>query len=81
MTAATLDKRNRETVRGACGVRVNPEHWASVNVHAFRRWTGDSTVMTWCGLTADSSDGARLTTDLISCSACAQASIKAFREG
>lgn len=72
-------QRDRATQRTVVGVRLNPTHWASVTVHAFRQWTGAATLQTWCGITADLEDGARQTTDLISCTQCSQASWKALR--
>ena len=77
--SATTHARDRETVRKACGVRVNPEHWASAMVHAFRTWTGEHELETWCGLAVDLSDGGTLTSDLITCLQCPSASLQAFR--
>lgn len=75
----TATDRDRETVRRACGVRVKPGHWANASVHSFLRWTGESSLLTWCGIEANTADGARLTTDLISCLQCAQNSLTATR--
>jgi len=72
-------ERDRQTVKAVCGVRTNPGHWANTVVHSFRRWLDDHTVETWCDLTVDLADGARQTTDLISCLACGQGSWRAFR--
>lgn len=85
MTAATavlsVADRDRQTVRTACGVRTDPTHWASATVHAHRTWTGEATILTWCGLDVDLSAGARQTTDLVSCLSCGRASWLAFRDG
>lgn len=50
-----------------------------MTVHAHRQWTGNNTMLLWCGIEADFSAGARQTTDLISCVQCAQASWTAWR--
>lgn len=71
--SAVVD-RDHEAVRTSGGVYVNPTHWASRSVHAFRRWTGPTTVVVWCGLTVDLSQAARLTSDLISCLQCSESS-------
>lgn len=78
MSVATY-RRDRETTRSVAGVRTNPGHWAAQQVHAFRTWTDDRALVTWCGLDADLANGAYQTTDLISCQTCAQASWLAFR--
>lgn len=78
MTAATLDKRNRETKNGACGVRIPPV-WPHGRVHAFRCWTGEKTLVTWCGEVADLQDGAEQTRALITCRPCGDASLSACR--
>lgn len=73
--SAVLDYlRDVQTRRTVGGVRLNPEHWASVTVHAHRTWTSQHTIETWCGIEADMEAGARQTTDLISCLQCGQAS-------
>jgi hypothetical protein len=61
------------------GVRVRPGHWASFTVHAFRRWTGEQVLVTWCDLTVDLREGGALTTNTISCQGCAEASWQAVR--
>lgn len=75
----TLYVRALETARKIAGVRTNPEHWANAMVHAFRIWTGESTLLTWCGIEVDLTDKGRQTTDLISCLQCGQGSWRAFR--
>ena len=79
MSAAAAYKRDHQTAKVSAGVRVNPGHWASISVHSFHRWTGEATVLTWCGITVELGDGGKLTTDLISCSGCGQASMQAFK--
>lgn len=74
-------QRDRETVRASCGVRLAPLDGASASVHAFRTWTGEATVVTWCGIEADLGDQSRLTKDLVSCVPCGQASKAAFWRG
>lgn len=76
----TAYRRDHETAKKAGGVRLNAEHWASVTVHAFWRWTGENIMLTWCGIEANVDDDARLTTDTITCLACPMASMKAFKE-
>lgn len=86
-TAVSLDKRNRETVAGACAVVVNSPHWGCVSVHSFRWWRSVHTVETWCGIEVgmpDAPSGAapatgRLTKDLITCSGCRTGSLDAMR--
>ena len=75
----TLVERNRATTRTMAGVRLKPGHWASVTVHAHRTWISDTTMTLWCGIEADFEDGARQTTDLVTCVQCAQASLLAWR--
>lgn len=77
--AATTYARDRETARTVAGVRVDPYHWASVNVHAMKTWVGDSEIETWCSLRVDVANGGAQTTDLINCSGCATASWRAFK--
>lgn len=62
--------------RDTCGVRIRPGHWASQSVHAFKSWTGERTLSTWCELDADLADGAVKTTETITCSACAEVSFR-----
>lgn len=71
--------RDHQTVRTACGVRMQPTHWANRTVHSFRTWTGEHMLVTWCGLDADLESGARQTTDTITCLACGQASWEVAR--
>jgi hypothetical protein len=80
MSRAVSD-RDREVVRTTGGVYVPPGHWAASSVHSFHRWTGQTTLVTWCGIDVDLEDGARLTSDLITCLACGQASWQALRKG
>lgn len=77
---ASLHTRDRETARKVGGVLVAPGHWAAATVHAFRQWTGEKTLATWCGVDVDLSQGGAQTTDTITCVSCAQASLLAFRE-
>lgn len=75
--AATLSdyQRDRQTARTVGGVRLQAGRWASGTVHAFWLWVGDTTIRTWCDVEAELlQDGARQTTDLISCLQCGQAS-------
>lgn len=71
--------RSRETARKAGGLRLPPTHTLSASVHAFRRWTGEDTLATWCGIETGVEAGARLTTDLITCLGCPEASLGALR--
>ena len=74
-------ERDQKTSRQTSGVRLNdPTHWATRTVHSFHHWRGETEVMTWCALTGNLADGARLTTDLVSCLGCGQASLLAVRE-
>lgn len=77
--SAVVD-RDRQVVRTTGGVYVAPGHWAARMVHSFRRWAGESMVETWCGLRVDVQEGGALTTDLITCLSCGQASWMAARE-
>ena len=77
----TATARDHETSRRASGVRVNPTHWANAAVHAFHRWTGETELLTWCGLTVNLADGGAHTRDLITCLQCGQASLRAARGG
>lgn len=67
-------ERDHATSRRASGVRVKADHWASRTVHSFRRWTGDTTLSTWCGIEVDLQDGGAHTTDHVTCKQCPQAS-------
>jgi hypothetical protein len=73
---ATYAERDRQTTRTMGGVRLKAGHWASVTVHSHRTWTGPATMTLWCGIEADFEDGAKQTTDLISCSGCGEQSRK-----
>lgn len=84
------DPRDAKTARETAGVRLPPGHPMSISVHAFRRFVGPTSVETWCGIEADlvrnhaaspadPTTGARMTTDTITCLACPQASLAAFR--
>lgn len=79
MSAVAAYRRDHQTVKVSAGVRVKPTHWASISVHAFHRWTGEHSLVTWCGIAVELGDGARLTTDLISCVQCPVGSMQAFR--
>lgn len=76
---STLAERDRATTRTMGGVRLKPGHWASVTVHAHRTWLSEHSMTLWCGIEANFEDGARQTTDLISCLGCGQASLDAWR--
>lgn len=78
MTTPAAERRDHQTAKTTAGVRVVPGHWGSVSVHAFRTWTGEATLTTWCGLEVDLSAGGAHTTDLISCLQCSQASFDAI---
>lgn len=77
MSAITAERRDAATVKKQCGVRVNPTHWAARAVHSFRTWTGETALVTWCGINVDLADGGAQTTDTITCLQCAQASYTA----
>lgn len=77
--AATAYRRDHRTSQQTSGVWIKPGHWASTTVHAFHRWTGETSFVTWCGLEANTADGARLTTDVITCVQCPVAWLEAFR--
>lgn len=70
---------DRVTARSTAGVRVSPGHWASRMVHAFRRWAGGDTVLTWCDVTVNVRTTGALTTDRIDCQQCSEASWQAIR--
>lgn len=72
-------ERNLKTSRTVSGVLVKAGHWASATVHAFRRWTGETELETWCGLSVNLADGGAHTRDHVTCLQCPQASIQAFR--
>jgi hypothetical protein len=72
-------RRDRETARKIAGVMVAPGHWAARTVHAFRRWIDDKTLVTWCGISVDLTNGGAQTMNLITCVQCPQASLAAFR--
>lgn len=74
-------RRDKETAASVAGVRLSPTHILSKSVHAHRTWLSDSVALTWCGIEADMSKGAKQTTDLISCLSCPEASLRAFRSG
>lgn len=77
--SVTATDRDRHVVKTTGGVYLLPGHWASVSVHSFHHWTGETTLVTWCGIEMDQEAGARLTPDLITCLSCGQASWKALR--
>jgi hypothetical protein len=72
-------QRDRETARSACGVRLSPNHVLSRSVHAFRTWTGERALETWCGIPVDLTAGGARTSETITCQACPQASWLAFK--
>lgn len=77
----TATARDRKTARERAGVRVKADHWASSTVHAFHRWTGETTLLTWCGIEVNLADGGAFTPDLINCLQCPQASLQEFFRG
>ena len=77
--AATAYRRDQRTSESTSGAWLKPGHWASVTVHAFHRWTGETSFVTWCGIAANTADGARLTTDTITCLTCPGAWMEAFK--
>lgn len=74
-----MSDRDRQVARTTGGVYVKAGHWASRTVHSFHRYTGETTLLTWCDLTVDLSEGGALTTDLIGCLQCSEASWRALR--
>jgi hypothetical protein len=66
--------RDRQTARDICGVRLPPTHTLSKSVHAFRTWTGERTLLTWCEIPIDMAAGGVQTTETITCSGCGEAS-------
>ncbi|MCC7369676.1 MAG: hypothetical protein IT306_14700 [Chloroflexi bacterium] len=72
-------ERDQKTSRTVSGVWVKAGHWASSTVHAFRRWTGETELVTWCGISVNLADGGAHTRDHITCLQCPQASLQAFR--
>jgi hypothetical protein len=79
MPSVAAERRDKDTASKIAGVYVSPLHWAARQVHAFRTWTGERTLVTWCGLAVDLSAEARQTADLISCLSCGQASWDALK--
>ncbi len=80
MTSASATyARDIQTRRTVGGVRLSPQHILSKSVHAFRMWTDDRALVTWCGIPVDLADGGVQTTELISCQGCPEASWKALR--
>ena len=71
------ERRNKDTVRTVAGVRTDPSHWANTPIHSFRTWTGDRTLVTWCGIPIDLAAGAFQTTDTVTCLQCGEASFQA----
>jgi hypothetical protein len=71
---ADTTARDAATAAAVAGVYLNPTHGGSRTVHAFRTWTGERTLETWCAIAAGLADGAHQTTDVISCVQCAEAS-------
>jgi len=71
--------RDQATSEKASGVRVNRRDWAGKSVHSFHRWTGETTLLTWCGLSVNLADGGAHTRDLVTCLQCAQASLEVMR--
>lgn len=76
MIATARDHKTSQTVSG---VYLKAGHWAASTVHAFRHWTGETTLKTWCGIEANLADGARHTTEIINCVQCGQASLIGMR--
>lgn len=76
MSAASY-ARDKETARTVAGVYVNPLHPLSKLVHAFRTWTGDRTLETWCEVSVNLTEGGAQTTDRINCQQCSEASFQA----
>lgn len=72
-------ERDQKTSQQTSGVMLKPGHWASAPIHSFQRWTGETELLTWCGLTANTADQARLTREIINCVQCGQASLTAVR--
>lgn len=72
-------ERDQKTSRQTSGVMLKPGHWSSAPIHSFKAWTGETECVTWCDLTANMADGARLTREIINCVQCAQASLNAVR--
>lgn len=64
--------RDRQTARDVCGVRLPPAHTLSQSVHAFKGWTGERTLMTWCEIPVDLREGGLQTMETITCSGCGQ---------
>jgi hypothetical protein len=75
----TTHKRDADTVRSACGVRLSPDHILSKSVHSFRTWTADRELVTWCSIPVDLAHGGIQTTETITCVTCAEASWLAFK--
>lgn len=73
--------RDKKTSSQTSGVMLKPGHWASAPIHSFHYWTGETEAMTYCGLTANMANGARLTREIVNCVQCGQASLNAIREG
>jgi hypothetical protein len=75
----TTHQRDTATVRSTCGVRLSPDHILSTSVHSFKTWTGERTLVTWCGIPVDLARGGIQTTETITCVTCAEASWLAFK--
>lgn len=71
--------RDQETSQRVSGVRVSRSDWAGKSVHAFHRWTGETELLTWCGIAVNLAEGGAHTKDHITCLQCAQGSLKALR--
>lgn len=64
--------RDRQTARDVCGVRLPPTHMLSKSVHAFKTWSGERTLLTWCEIPVDLRAGGLQTMETITCSGCGQ---------
>jgi hypothetical protein len=71
--------RDHKTSQQTSGVILKPGHWSSAPIHSFHHWTGETEVVTYCGLAANMADGARLTREIVNCVQCGQASLLAIR--
>lgn len=72
-------ERDQKTSQQTSGVMLKPGHQMSRWIHSFKHWTGETELVTWCGLTANTADQAHLTREIINCVQCGQASLMAIR--
>lgn len=70
------DQRDTETARTVAGVRLPPAHILSKSVHAFKTWTDERTLQTWCDIPVSLAEGGLQTQETITCLACGQASFQ-----